>query len=105
MSQTAGSAFLHSVFQGEDRWNGPIISSLNEAPSSLNVVDMAEGVTFENLRDVPRQIDDSGTYQQAVELSPVEIIDENILLCIVCRPVWDKVMENESRPNQGGSSG
>ncbi len=101
MSQTAGSAFLHSVFQGEDRWNGPIISSLNEAPSSLNVVDMAEGVTFENLRDVPRQIDDSGTYQQAVELSPVEIIDENILLCIVCRPVWDKVMENEAGQTKG----
>ena len=35
--------------------------------------------TFANLKDVPRQIDSHGTYQQAIELSLSTIKDENIL--------------------------
>ncbi|MFQ5751031.1 MAG: penicillin acylase family protein [bacterium] len=37
------------------------------------------GFTYENLKDVPRQIDDHGTYQQAIEFTGTEIIDENIV--------------------------
>ncbi|MCH7676444.1 penicillin acylase family protein [candidate division KSB1 bacterium] len=35
--------------------------------------------TFSNLKDVPRQIDDHGTYQQVVQFTNDEIIDENIV--------------------------
>ncbi len=35
--------------------------------------------TYENLKDIPRQIVDHGTYQQAIELSPATIRDENVV--------------------------
>ncbi|MFQ5651251.1 MAG: penicillin acylase family protein [bacterium] len=35
--------------------------------------------TYDNLEDVPRQINDHGTYQQAIELTADNIIDENII--------------------------
>ncbi|RMD92060.1 MAG: T9SS C-terminal target domain-containing protein, partial [Calditrichaeota bacterium] len=57
----ADSAFTHRV-EKIDRFVGPI-----------------QGFSFENLKDVPRQIQSHGTYQQAIELSTENIIDENIL--------------------------
>ena len=44
-----------------------------------NFVGPINGFTFENLKDVPRQINDHGTYQQAIEFTGSDIIDENIL--------------------------
>ena len=37
------------------------------------------GFTYDNLKDVPRQITSHGTYQQAIEFTGTEIIDENII--------------------------
>jgi acyl-homoserine lactone acylase PvdQ len=37
------------------------------------------GFSFDDLKDVPRQIGDHGTYQQAVEIQGGRMIDENVL--------------------------
>ena len=44
-----------------------------------NFIGPLSQVSFDNLKDVPRQIGDHGTYQQAIELSTTAIFDENIL--------------------------
>jgi penicillin G amidase len=44
-----------------------------------NYVKPINTFTYLNLKDVPYNINDHGTYQQAIELTPTEIFDENIL--------------------------
>jgi acyl-homoserine lactone acylase PvdQ len=44
-----------------------------------NFVGPINSFTFENLKDVPRQINSKGTYEQVIEFTGSEIIDENIL--------------------------
>lgn len=44
-----------------------------------NYVGPINGLTYENLKDVPRRINDHGTYQQALALSTTGIIDENVV--------------------------
>jgi acyl-homoserine lactone acylase PvdQ len=44
-----------------------------------NYVDSINSFTYENLENVPFAIQSHGTYQQAIEMSPTEIIDENLL--------------------------
>jgi len=58
----AGSKNLTTRVSNIDAFVGPISS-----------------FTYENLKDVPFQINDHGTYQQAIELSTSGIIDENII--------------------------
>ena len=58
------------------------IDELNKAKRVLlveNFVGPISSFSYENLKDVPRQINDHGTYQQAISLSTVEITDENII--------------------------
>ena len=42
-------------------------------------VQPVDNFTYNNLKDVPRQIDSHGTYQQAIEFTSSGIIDENIV--------------------------
>ena len=58
----AGSTNLTTRVSNIDAFVGPISS-----------------FTYENLKDVPRQINDFGTYQQAIQLTNSEIVDENII--------------------------
>ena len=44
-----------------------------------NYVEPINSFTYLNLKDIPFNIHSHGTYQQAIELSPTEIFDENIL--------------------------
>ena len=44
-----------------------------------NFVGPISSFSYDNLKDVPFQIQSHGTYQQAIELSASEIIDENIV--------------------------
>lgn len=44
-----------------------------------NFVGPIQAFTYDNLKDVPRQITSHGTYQQAIEFTGTEIIDENII--------------------------
>ncbi|MCI0554902.1 MAG: penicillin acylase family protein [Anaerolineae bacterium] len=55
-------------------WVGP-----DHVTNIGNFVDPINGFSFSNLKDVARQINDRGTYEQAIEFTASEIIDENIL--------------------------
>jgi hypothetical protein len=44
-----------------------------------NYVKPIDSFTYDNLKNIPLNIDSHGTYQQAIELSPTEISDQNIL--------------------------
>lgn len=44
-----------------------------------NFVGPISGFTFANLKDIPRQIGDHGTYQQAIQLSAAAISGENVI--------------------------
>ena len=60
---------------GDDTpWIGP-----NHVTRIRDFIGPLAAVTFENLKDIPRQINDRGTYQQAIELPGTEFVDENIL--------------------------
>ena len=61
--------------------NGDNIPWVGSHPVSNidNYVGPINGFNFNNLTDVPKQINSHGTYQQAVEFSEAEIIDQNIL--------------------------
>jgi hypothetical protein len=48
----------------------------------LNIDDFVNSIgafSYQNLKDVPQQINSHGTYQQAIEFTDTEILDENIL--------------------------
>ncbi|MCF7859778.1 MAG: penicillin acylase family protein [Candidatus Cloacimonetes bacterium] len=55
------------------RWIGP--QHVTEIDNYVNPI---SSFTYDNLKDVPMQIDDHGTYQQAIEFTDSDIIDENI---------------------------
>jgi len=59
-------------------WAGP--TNLTTRVSNIDAfVGSISSFTYENLKDVPRQINDFGTYQQAIQLTNSEIVDENII--------------------------
>lgn len=67
-------------------WNNgdniPWAGSTNRTTRVLRIdafVGPINDFSFENLKNVPRQINDFGTYQQAIEFSSTAIIDENII--------------------------
>jgi hypothetical protein len=51
----------------------------NHVTSIRDFIAPLSRVTYENLKDIPRQIDDHGTYQQAIELTGSGFIGQNIL--------------------------
>jgi hypothetical protein len=55
-------------------WVGP-----NHVSNIDDYVGPISGFSYEDLKGVPEQINSHGTYQQAIELTDSEIIDENIL--------------------------
>jgi penicillin amidase len=55
-------------------WKGPHrVTAMYDYVAPISVF------TFDNLKNVPKAINSHGTYQQAIALSPTDIIDENVL--------------------------
>jgi len=58
------------------RGNTPLTQRVNMID---NYVSPISSFTYDNLKSVPFEILDHGSYQQAIEMSTIEIIDENIV--------------------------